>query len=297
MAFEKKGLLELRRMSVEQVCDYYRELRKYEYDQNIPLKHIELRNSIHQLLVQIIKIDRYLAKEKLHIINDMRIDSNRPIIYASTHIGGNDVQRVFEAIKNPAYLFLGDPKGIYKDLSGLLLFLNGVICLETNDKEDRKIAKARAIELLNNGGNLLIFPEGAWNITQNLPVMPLYRGTVEMAKETGADIVPIAIEQYGNEFYVNIGKNIEMSKTSELSVNELNELLTDCLATLKWDVWCTQGLHDRKDVANQTLDEFQQSIIDRCEYGFTVQDVYDTMFKDKNVTTPEEAFAFLKRLN
>jgi hypothetical protein len=29
-----------------------------------------------------------------------------------------------------------------------------------------------------------------------------------MALETGADIVPIAIEQYGKEFYVNIGENI-----------------------------------------------------------------------------------------
>lgn len=296
MPFEKKRLLELRRMSIEQVSEYYKELRKYEFDNNIPLKHIELRNNIHKLLVQIIKIDRLLAKEKIHVINDDRIDSNRPIIYACTHIGGNDIQRVFEAMKSPAYLFLGDPKGVYKDTSGLLLFLNGVICLETYDKEDRKIAKARSIELLNNGGNLLIFPEGAWNITQNLPVMPLYKGTVEMARETGADIVSIAIEQYENEFYINIGRNIEMSKTSELSINELNELLTDSLATLKWDIWSTQGVHLRNDVANQTLEEFQQTIIDKCEYGFTVQDVYDTMYKDKNITTPEEAFAYKKRL-
>ena len=63
---------------------------------------------------------------------------------------------LFEAIKDPAYLFLGDPKGLYKDASGVLLYLNGVISMETNDKTDRKIGKERAIELLNKKGSFLL---------------------------------------------------------------------------------------------------------------------------------------------
>lgn len=43
----------------------------------------------------------------------------------------------------------------------------------------------------------MIFPEGAWNISENLLVMKLYTGAAEMAIRTGADIVPIAIEQFG----------------------------------------------------------------------------------------------------
>ena len=66
------------------------------------------------------------------------------------------------------------------------------------------IAYNRAIELLNNGGNLLIYPEGAWNVTPNEMVMKIFTGTVRMAKETGVDIIPIAVEQYDNVFYLRL---------------------------------------------------------------------------------------------
>lgn len=32
-----------------------------------------------------------------------------------------------------------------------------------------------------------------------------------MALKSGADIIPMTIEQYGNTFYVNIGENIDSS--------------------------------------------------------------------------------------
>lgn len=47
---------------------------------------------------------------------------------------------------------------------------------------------------------MMIFPEGAWNVTDNLPVMKLFGGTVSMALLSGAVIIPIAIEQYSKDF-------------------------------------------------------------------------------------------------
>ena len=270
--------------------------RKWKYEKSIPLKHIELRKKIHSLLVLIIKIDRLLSNEGLEVINDDRIESRNSKIYACTHIGGNDIQRTFEAIKEPAYLFLGDPKGVYTDVSGLLLKFNGMIPLETRDKTDRRIAKERSIELLKNGGNLLIYPEGAWNITQNLPVMKLYNGTSIMAQETGADVIPVAIEQYDNNFMVSIGKNIQMQDLYGISTKELTEILRDKMATEKYKIWENIGVEKRDNVANISLEEFQQSIVDKCGYGFTVQDVFDTLYHDKNVIEPEEVFSFRKRL-
>ncbi len=296
MKFTKRNLMELRKLSINELSKYYMQKRKWEFEHKKPLKNIKLRNKIHSLLVLIIKIDRLIAKESIKIINDDRIKTCNPKIYACTHIGGNDIQRAFEAIKEPAYLFLGDPKGIYQDLSGLLLFLNGMIPLETCDKTDRKIAKERSIELLNNGGNLLIYPEGAWNITQNLPVMKLYDGASIMAQETGADIIPVAIEQYNNNFIVSIGENIQMNKVGGVSVKELTALLRDRMATEKWRIWDYNGVEKREKVASISLEEYQQEIIDKCGYGFTVQDVIDTMYHDKTITSPEEVFGFQKHL-
>lgn len=296
MEFTKKNLLKLRKLSIEELSKYYMQKRIWEYNQGVPLKNIIFRNKIHNLLVLIIKIDRLLSKEGLEVINDARIKTNNAKIYACTHIGGNDIQRTFEAIKDPAYLFLGDPKGIYRDAAGLLLFLNGVIPLETNNKDDRRIAKYRSIELLNNGGNLLIYPEGAWNITQNLPVMKLYDGASVMAQQTGADIVPIAIEQYHKNFLISIGQNIQMSQVEGIKTNELTALLRDKLATEKYKVWDYNGVEKRKNVSDISLEQFQQEIVDRCGYGFTIQDVIDTMYHDKNEVKPEDVFSFQKKV-
>lgn len=296
MKFKKKSLLEIRNMTIDEVSKYYVELRKYEYDNKIPLKGINIRNKIHKLLVELVRIERKLNDETLMVINDERVKSENSKIYVCTHAGGNDIQRTFEAIKEPAYLFLGDPKEAYRDATGLLLYFNGVICMESSDKTDRKIAKERAIELLNKGGNLLIYPEGAWNITPNLPVMKLFKGAVTMAKETGADIIPVAIEQYENNFFVSIGKNIIMDDVKDMSIVEINHIVRNMMATQKWNIWERMGTHSRKNVACTTLEEFQEEIVNKCEYDFTIQDVLDTMYKDKNTPTYEEVFKPVKEI-
>lgn len=293
MDFKKKSILELRKYSIEKISEYYMELRKYNYENNVPINGIEIRKKIHSLLLLIVKLDRILSHEKLYVINDERNNTQSPVIFACTHIGGNDVQRTFEAIKEHSYLFLGDPKGLYKDAAGLLLYLNGMISLETNNKLDRKISKERAVELLSKNGNLLIYPEGAWNITPNLPVMKLYKGTAQIALETNAEIVPIAIAQYDDEFYVSIGSNI-VTKDCQLDDIQLTELLRDRMAEQKWKIYESLPMESRKNM-NIDINSYQEQIVKRCGYDFTVQDVLDTMYHDKNIITEEEVFDFCKK--
>lgn len=172
-----------------------------------------------------------------------------------------------------------------------------MICLETRDKIDRGIAKKRSIELLEKGGNLLIYPEGAWNISPNLPVMKLYKGAVNIAVKTKADLIPIAIEQVENHFYVSIGKNIITRDIKNIDSNLLNQTLRDAMATEKWNIWEKIGVYPRKTVANQTLNSYQQSIIDKCCYNFALKDVLETMYKDTNEISHDEVFAPIKKLH
>lgn len=297
--FRYYNLFEVRKLAIEELVKYYAELRKYEYSLGKKLEHIEFRKKIHFVVSIILKIDQIISREKIHIIQDLRdYDKKGPTIFACTHAGGNDIQRAFQVIKDPAYLMLGDPGILYKKLIYLGLKLNGVIPLETSDKEDRKIAFNRAIELLENGGNLLIYPEGAWNVSPNLIVMKIFTGTVRLAQQTGAQIIPIAIEQYGNDFYFNIGKNYTITKDSLKSVEELNNELRDKLATLKWDIMKTQPTLKREDIDDDYLNKFQKEIIDRCNYGygFTLEDAIRESFHDKTVVSEDEVFSFLKKL-
>lgn len=280
--FEYQKLKELKQMQLHELEEYYVQMRKYEYDNNIPLKNINLRKKIHNILLLLVKIDRILSKEELYIIGDKRLKKrNVPRIYACTHIGGNDAQRTFEAIEEHAYLFIADLREMYRDLTGKLLFLNGAVCLETNNKEDRHIAYERALEVLSTNTNLLIYPEGCWNLTENFLTLPLYTGTVKMAYETGADIIPVAIEQYNNQFFVNIGHNIIWQSKYSKDIIGMNELLRNRLATLKYEIFETKGIYSRSTITDKFKNNFVQEILDRCPYNFTKEDGYITMYKDE----------------
>lgn len=297
--FEKRSLLEKRKMAIEELVKYYAEYRIYCYNRGDKLKGIEIRKKLHPLIDLILKIDQILSKEEIVVISNKSIvKSNEPKIFACTHIGGNDIQRTFQVINEPAYLMLGDPGILYRMPIYYGLKLNGVIPLETKNRQDRKIAYSRAIELLNNGGNLLIYPEGAWNVTPNEIVMKTFTGTVRMAKETGVDIVPIAVEQYDNVFYFNVGENYNIDKNIGVTDEELNADLRDKLATLKWEIMETQPKLDRSKVTDDYLDIFQSEIVGRCNYGygFSLEDAISESFHDKNITKPEDAFAHLQNI-
>lgn len=296
---DKLNLFQKRKMAIEELVEYECELRKLKYNNGEKLKGINLRKKIHGLVSMILKIDQLLSKEKIVIINDKHnTESNRSRIYACTHIGGNDIQRTFQVIKEPAYLMLGDPGILYKMIIYQGLIMNGVIPLETPDKEDRKIAYNRAIELLENSGNLLIYPEGAWNVTPNLVVMKLFNGTVRMAKETNSEIIPIAIEQYNQTFYFNIGENYTIDKDTLKSVEELKDDLREKLATLKWEIMEREPFLKQEEITENYLQEFQEKIVNRCNYGygFSLQDAINESFHDKSVVEKEEVYDFLNTL-
>lgn len=298
----------LKDMSLEELEQYYLELRKREFKDGVALGEFEIRETIHPILLKLITIDRLLSFEGLEVISDESIKTDKPIIYACTHIGGNDIARTFEAMKEHAYLFLGDPKGIYQDVTGLLLHLNGVVCMETSDKEDRGIAKERGVEVLKNGSNLLIYPEGAWNTTHNLPVMDLYDGATIMALESGAEIVPIAIEQFGKKFYVKIGKNIDIISAENINemskerlkpiIREKTEIIRQALGTLKMDIWeyywdqNKRKLTKRAEITQEEINNYEQSIVDKCGYGFSVEDVHATRYNDRK----KQGYEFTERL-
>ena len=276
-------------MAMDEIIEYYKKLRLYEYVYGVPIDGILFRKVIHPLLLTAIKADRIRSGEKIEVIGDARVKTNRPKIFACTHIGGHDIERVFEGIKTHAYLFLGDPKEAYLDFNRHILNLNGVIQLETDDSLDRHIAYLRAVELLKKHGNLLIFPEGAWNLTDELLVLKLFPGTARMANEAQADIIPVAIEQYDNKFFINIGKNISYDPNKSPNIDLVTEELRDAMAALKLEIFYKHDSIPRSSIPENYREEFLKTIIDRCDYDFSLEEMLDDVYKDKKIILPEEA--------
>lgn len=290
---KKRNILQRLLMPLPDLEQYYRERRKARFEEGKKLTHVPLREKMYPLFMMVLKLDRLLRNKRIKVIGNHKV-YHEQAIYACTHIGGDDLQCIYETLGRGCWWFVGDPGGLYKDISGLLLYLNGCIMLETCDKTDRHIAYLRAVELLQSGGSLMIFPEGARNGTANLPVMGLFQGTDKMAMETNTKIVPIAIEQYDNRFVVNFG---EVILPSDYRVNtELTQAMRDALASLKWQIWEQEGQQKRSTFLPDYADKFVKEFESRIRPYDTLESVEITRFHTKDEIAQKEAFEHLERL-
>lgn len=75
-------------MPLSELEEYFRKRRVASYEKKKPIKSIRWRKVIHPLFLLGLWISRIAAGEKLYILEDNRISTNKPLIYACTHIGG-----------------------------------------------------------------------------------------------------------------------------------------------------------------------------------------------------------------
>ena len=291
---------------------YYNAKRRYLYENGKLLTGLGWREKLHPALLGLMSLYRkYFNKQTIKVLNDRHTESDKPVIYAITHIGMYDYQIVSELIKKHQIPFAGDPETLYRSGDGLLLALNGLVYCDTEDKTDRKIAAETAKEVLNTGHNLLIYPEGVWNVTPNLLMLPLYPGIIRMAKETGCDIVPIAIEQYDKDFIINVGENF---KVEDLKFNDKEQEkeyvetkkrdLRDNMATLKWEIFESLPREERKNIGEYAK-KHKEFVDTRFNEWFNKKEnkpyynpelVKHRTFKPKNIEFAEDVFSYLPKV-
>lgn len=293
----------------EDLPNYYIEKREYEYNNGKATKGLNWRKKIHPILHNIMSLNRkYIDNQNYTIIKDERTITEKPVIFALTHIGKFDFQVVSEAIRAHQIPFVGEPETMYRTLDGFFLGLNGVIYCDTDSKIDRVIAKKTAIEVLKKNKNILICPEGVWNVTPNLLTIPLFPGIIEIAQTTGCEIVPVAVEQYGKEFIVNIGKNFQVdslgAELNEQYIQEKRLELRDIMASLKWEIIETRGSVKRSSFGpfeeenekriNERINEWYDKKNKRTFYNKDT--IKSKTYREKGVTLPGKAFEYIPKM-
>jgi hypothetical protein len=103
------------------------------------------------------------------------------------------------------------------------------------------------------------------------------------------------MENYGNTYHVNIGRNIDYSAVRLEQKREKTDELRDIMSTLKWEIWEKQGLTRRRELPADYAGTFIDNIMNQTVDGYTVEEINRTRFHD-TVPTPEEAFGFMKNL-
>lgn len=116
----------------------------------------------------------------------------------------------------------------------LAWFFKMVGCIPVNRQIKDKDAVNQALDVLNHGGAIGLFPEGTRNKTKDKFLLPFKFGTVSMAKKTGATIVPFGLTgdycfrsknlmiRYGKPFQV---KDMSLEEANEKLYHEVERLM------------------------------------------------------------------------
>lgn len=118
----------------------------------------------------------------------------------------------------------------------LAWFFRGVGCIPVNRKIKDTNATKQALDVLNSGGAIGLFPEGTRNKTDKF-LLPFKFGTVSMAKKTGALIVPFGLSgdykfrsknlviRYGTPF--RVGKDDDLESANDRLYKEVERLMRE----------------------------------------------------------------------
>ncbi len=277
----------------EQFLKLYYKLRAQNEKSFFGKMSLKTRKRIHWIILLIYIIKNRLGGFSYELIADKRKKAGKPIIFAVSHVGKFDIEVISEAIKDHYYLLSGDFEHIQGIIDAPFIAANGVIYFNEFVKDDRKLATKKMIAHLCAGGNLMYFPEGTWNMSPNLPMLPCYWGIVEVAQKSNAVIIPIAADQYGKKFKVNIGENFDVNKygdTNEEKTKAISDL-RDKMASLKWEIWETE-FQKRCELIGDEWNEYCKERFKEWPY-FNLEYINRMIFKPKGVIENDEAFAHI----
>lgn len=208
-----------------------------------PVRWIQVKKCIRPFMRLCLYIQRLFTGFKIEFINKDLEPTDRQRVFAVSHIGKWDFEIVNEVIKSHFHILAADFMNMQGTVSGIFMKLFGVIFVDETDKDDRHNTKLMMESVLRQGDNMMLFPEAAWNFSENEIIYDIVFGAVDIAINTESVITPICIEQYGNRFVINIGKNFVPTEKVE-STRELR----DIMASLKWEIWEREGITSRKDI-------------------------------------------------
>lgn len=167
------------------------------------------------------------------IIGKEYIPKEGPIIICGNHRHAFDQFPVLVSTRRTVHYMA---KKEYFDGHGAWFFkLVGCIPVDRSIHDEK--AKARALNILKNGGAIGIFPEGTRNKTigtkGEVILLPFKFGAVSMAKKTDATIVPFGL--MGDHTIKN--KNLTLIfgkpfKVGNMTLEEANKLLEEKIKTL-----------------------------------------------------------------
>ena len=155
-------------------------------DKMISKTSIRIRKILHPILLRLLPA---FMKYKQVIERKTEIPQE-PVIWCPTHCFEDDIAASIGAARH-AYILFGSIPALFNRLDGVGAYVNGVVICNRKVKSSKRAATEASMRLLDMGMDLILFPEGVWNKTPNMLILPLWPGAYRLAKETDCKIVPV----------------------------------------------------------------------------------------------------------
>lgn len=238
----------------------------------------------------------FLLPTKLEIIRWTELP-DKPVIFASTHGFKEDINDAVVIAGRQAYILIGSLSQIFKSADGLAAWAAGTILVDRMDKESRVASKRKMVRALELGSSVIIFPEGTWNKSPNQMVSGLFPGVYDIAKETGALVVPIATHREGKKVY---GIREEAFDIAAYDREEGMQVLKEKFGTMRWELMERYSQAKRSEFPyGQAAEEYWKRYIDdlMAEVEFYDYEIeLHTKYVDRTKVTTKEAFGHLEEL-
>lgn len=249
-------------------------------------------------------------------------------IFIVNHRQGDDMVFSAKAVGKSGYFVFGNPILACESLTnGFGLWSYGMIIVKRNDKKSRQSSIDKMKYVLENKGNIIIFPEGYWNLaddgqkderheaddhnSENWLIQDINIGVLRIAQELGCEIVPTILhydEVKDMKCYAKRGKSFKISKNEDI-FEKKQEILEYMYTTYyelmeKYSSYIREELESNGYSLKEQWELLKKKLISDCDIekiGYKL-DLKDEKKIGKakvvnGVITNEDAFAHLENIN
>lgn len=232
---------------------------------------------LRKLLAPLLRLV-YATQTDYKIVIDSRVllpRTKKGRIFAINHRQADDIVIGANAVGRSAYIVFGNPYLALETTNGLGLWTYGMILLQRDQSSSRKAAYKKMKFVLEHGGNVIIYPEGYWNLDDNGEsderhladghcsdswlIQDINVGILRLAKETGCEIVPTVLhyDELGNKTcYAARGKPFMVYESDDV-FEKKNELVS-LMQTMYWSLMEKYSTYYRDELESNGVSLYQQ---------------------------------------
>lgn len=266
------------------------ELKNRKYPVTDSKSVVWLKNILYPVLMALTRIK---VKYKIEAVNDYYPINEKAIIFACNHSAFTDTPIALGSVRHRSYIFAGLQNLFMIDW--LFFSLNGVIWVDRKNKDDMLASKDALLSYLNQGQSILWFPEGTWNLTPNLLMLPMRWGIIEVARQANAQIIPMALDYDRNKNLCRVKFGAPL--TGDDLENNRNGICTlrNAMATLRWEMMEDRPTLSRAETNLEELKKEAETVI--TEYSaLNWEYECSCIYEQPSYISPDKAFEHLRHL-